>query len=56
MAHAVDPAIPDSSVERLARVLDALDVAFRPLAQSLTADCDPAPVFRPSSPSLETNE
>ncbi len=40
--------IPAPEMERAAAALDALEAAFRPLAESLAPEVDPAPVFRPA--------
>jgi molecular chaperone GrpE (heat shock protein) len=39
-AAALDPPIPDAAIEKLLPVMDALEAAFRPLQQSLTAEDD----------------
>jgi hypothetical protein len=38
LAAALDPPIPESDVEEIAPVLDALEAAFRPLQRSLPPD------------------
>jgi hypothetical protein len=40
MAEAMDPPIPPADVPRLIPVLEALEVAFRPLARSILPDAD----------------
>jgi molecular chaperone GrpE (heat shock protein) len=40
VAAALDPPIPEAAVEKLLPVMDALEAAFRPLQQSLTAEDD----------------
>jgi hypothetical protein len=40
IAAALDPPIPEADVERLLPVMDALENAFRPLQQTLTAESD----------------
>jgi hypothetical protein len=40
IAAALDPPIPEVDVERLSPVMDALENAFRPLQQTLTAESD----------------
>ena len=38
--------IPDADLERIGPTLDGLEGAFRPLAQSLAPETDPATIFR----------
>jgi hypothetical protein len=38
LAAALDPPIPESNVEEITPVLDALEAAFRPLQRSLPPD------------------
>ena len=38
--------IPDADLDRIAPTLEAMEAAFRPLAQALPPDTDPAFIFR----------
>ena len=38
--------IPATNVDRIAQALDALEVAFRPLARGMGRETDPAVVFQ----------
>ena len=40
--------IPDSQLDRIAPVLDALEAGFRPLVAGIPLDVEPAVVFRPA--------
>jgi|HubBroStandDraft_1064217.scaffolds.fasta_scaffold2862176_1 hypothetical protein len=39
-AAALDPPIPEADVEKLVPLMEALEAAFRPLQQKLTAEDD----------------
>jgi hypothetical protein len=40
LAAALDPPIPEPDLEKLAPVMEALEAAFRPMQQTLTAESD----------------
>ena len=48
MARASGLAIPDEELERITAPLDRLEADFRPLADSLEPDEEPAIVFHPA--------
>jgi hypothetical protein len=39
-AAALDPPIPEPDVEKLLPIMEALEIAFRPLQRTLTAESD----------------
>jgi len=45
-ARAEQLEIPDADLERIAPTLDAMEAAFRPLAQALPPETEPALIFR----------
>ena len=47
LAAARCPDIPDDAVAIMISSLEGLEVAFRPLVETLTADVDPAVKFSP---------
>jgi len=46
IARAEQLEIPDADLERIAPTLDAMEAAFRPLAQALPPETEPALIFR----------
>lgn len=50
IARANGLAIPDASLERIAQSLDALEAGFRPLAQAIPPETEPALTFCPVVP------
>ena len=43
-------AIPESDIEKIAPVMDGLEAAFRPLADEIPHDVEPAVVFQIAPP------
>ena len=53
LARASGWPIPDAELDRMAQTLNALEASFRPLAEALRPETEPALIFRPDLPESE---
>jgi hypothetical protein len=46
IARISTPDVPPAQLDAIARALDAMEAAFRPLAQAIPPEAEPAPIFQ----------